>query len=251
MNRIQAFLIHLGISLTIFGVLAYAVIAIWYPDFFFYTDGGWQGLRLLLGVDLVLGPLLTLIVYRAGKPGLRFDLAVIGAIQTACLAVGVWIVHGERPLAIAYVDGSFYSITAQSFRELDLPVPDLSRIPGKYPKWVKVAMPDDPEEQSVIREQMLRGGRMLATLSERYEPFDPSNDLDRTEARPLEEITDRDRDAQALRDFGDASVSNYEFFLFGARYAYAYLGFDTESNRFAGYLSTPAPGRAELPPRSR
>src|SRR5215470_6530302 len=111
MNRIQAFLIHLGISLTIFGVLAYIVFAVWYPDFFFYTDGGWQGLRLLLGVDLVLGPLLTLIVYRAGKPGLRFDLTAIGTFQAACLAVGVWIVHGERPLAIVYVDGSFYTIT--------------------------------------------------------------------------------------------------------------------------------------------
>jgi len=240
MNRAQAFLIHLGISLTIFGVLAYIVVAVWYPDFFFYTDGGWQGLRLLLGVDLVLGPLLTLIVFRAGKPGLRFDLTVIGAVQAACLAVGVWIVHGERPLAVVYVDGSFYSITAQSFRELDLPVPDLSRIPGKFPKWVKVAMPNDPEEQSQIRERMWRGGRMLATLSDRYEPFDPNTDLDRTEARPLEEITDQDRDAHALREFRNASAGNYEFFLFGARYAYAYLGFDTDSHQFVGYLKTPA-----------
>src|SRR4029078_5802907 len=138
MNRLQGFLIHLGISLSIFGVLAYLVVEVWYPDFFFHTDGGWQGLRLLLGVDLVLGPMLALIVYRAGKPGMRFDLTVIGVVQFVCLAAGVWIVHGERPLAIAYSDGSFYSVTGQSFKELDVPVPDLDGFPGDYPKWVTV-----------------------------------------------------------------------------------------------------------------
>ena len=172
MNRFHAFLIHLGISLSIFGVLAYLVVKVWYPDFFFQTDGGWQGLRLLLGVDLVLGPLLTLIVYRAGKPGLRFDLTVIGVVQFVCLAAGVWIVRGERPLAIVYIDGSFYSVTAQSFREIDVPVPNLDALPGRYPKWVSVKLPEDATEQSTVRGEMLGAGRMLSTVSERYVPFE-------------------------------------------------------------------------------
>ena len=83
MNRVQAFFVHIGISLAVFGVLAYLVATVWYPDFFFATEGGWQGLRLLLGVDLVLGAMLMLIVYRARKPGLRFDLTAIGLIQAA------------------------------------------------------------------------------------------------------------------------------------------------------------------------
>ena len=45
---------------------------------------------------------------------------MIGVVQVVCLAAGVWIVHGERPLAIVYVDGSFYSVTAQSFKEIDV-----------------------------------------------------------------------------------------------------------------------------------
>src|ERR1700741_1219082 len=113
MSRYKVFLVHLGISLPIFGLLAYLVVKVWYPDFFFYTDGGWQGLRLLLGVDLVLGPLLTLIVYRAGKPGLRFDLSMIGLVRATCLLIGVWIVRDQRPLAIVYVDGAFYTVCAQ------------------------------------------------------------------------------------------------------------------------------------------
>ena len=243
MSRYRAFLIHLGISLTLFGLLAWLVVEVWYPDFFFYTDGGWQGLRLLLGVDLVLGPLLTVIVYKAGKPGLRFDLSMIGLVQTACLAIGVWIVRDQRPLAIAYVDGSFYSVCAQSFREFDAPVPDLSAFPGSYPKWVTVTLPDDLDEQGAIRSEMLRTGRMLATLADRYTPFKAS-DVDPNEASPPTEIVDRDRFTNAVPRWSEmhgGHIEDYRFFRFGARYVAEYLGFDGASGRFLGPLATPSP----------
>ena len=244
MNRVQAFVFHLGISLTVFGVLAYLVAKVWYPDFFFTTDGGWQGLRLLMGVGLVLGPLLTLIVYRAGKPGLRFDLTAIGLIQATSLAVGIWIVYGERPLAIVYVDGSFYSVTAQSFKEVNVPVPNLDALPGPYPKWVSVKLPVDYGEQSAVRGEMFRSGRMLSTLSERYAPFSVE-DIDAKEARPLEEIVNRDRNSKALRrwvaDHG-GTTGDYRFFQFGARYALGYLGFDAKIDRLVGFLDIPLAG---------
>ena len=243
MTRVQAFLIHLGISLSIFGVLAYLVVEVWYPDFFFRTDGGWQGLRLLLGVDLVLGPMLTLIVYRAGKPGLKFDLTVIGVVQVTCLAAGIWIVHGQRPLAIVYSDGSFYSVTGESFKEVDVPVPDLDAMPGPYPKWIEVKLPKDYEKQSTIRGKMLSSGRMLSTLSDYYAPFS-IKDLDEREARSPKELEDRDRDSHALQPWlakHGGKIDDYRFYLFGARYVYSYLGFDKKSGRFSGYLSVPAP----------
>jgi hypothetical protein len=243
LSRHRAFLIHLGISLTIFGVLSHLVVNVWYPGFFFQTDGGWQGLRLLLGVDLVLGPILTLIVYRAGKPGLRFDLTVIGIVQLTCLAAGVWIVHGERPLAIVYIDGSFYSVTAQSFKEVNAPIPNLDELPGRYPKWISVKLPTDPEAQSVVRGEMFRSGRMLSTLAERYAPFEHA-DLDSREARSLSEVKDQDRDAMALQSWTathGGKLEDYEFYLYGARYAYAYLGFNKATRQFVGFLNTPAP----------
>lgn len=243
MTKLRAFLIHLGISLFVFGVLAYLVVNVWYPDFFFVTDGGWQGLRLLLGVDLVVGPLLTLIVYRAGKPGLKFDLTVIGVLQFACLAAGVWIVHGERPLAIVYIDGSFYSVTAQSFREVSASVPDLDALPGRYPKWVSVKLPSSPEDQSLIRGEMFRSGRMLSTLSDRYVSFEHT-DVDAQEARKLTEVKDQDRDSMALKDWTaryGGNLDDYNFYLYGARYTYAYLGFSKATGEFVGFLNTPAP----------
>jgi len=243
MTKLRAFLIHLGISLTVFGALAYLVVEVWYPDFFFETDGGWQGLRLLLGVDLVLGPLMTLIVYRTGKPGLAFDLTMIGIVQVVSLAAGVWIVFGQRPLAIVYVDGSFFSVTTQSFKEVGVPVPDLDALPGPYPKWISVKLPKELDAQSTIRRDMLMSGRMLSTRSENYAPFD-LKDLDEKEARQAQEIEDRDRDSHALQPWlaeHGGEIGDYRFYPFGARYAYSYLGFDSKRERLVGLLRAPAP----------
>ncbi len=83
MYRVRAFLIHFGISFAIFLALAYVLLFIWFPDFFYESDGGWEGMRIVIGVDLVMGPLLTFSVYKPGKPGLKFDLTVIGLVQAA------------------------------------------------------------------------------------------------------------------------------------------------------------------------
>ncbi|MEJ2399037.1 MAG: hypothetical protein P8Z67_12590, partial [Gammaproteobacteria bacterium] len=99
MTKLKAFASHLGISFLIFLIILYFIIFKWYPFPFFSTDGGWQGIRIIIGVDLVLGPLLTLIVFKPGKPGLKFDLSVIAIMQAGALAWGIWTVHHQRPIA--------------------------------------------------------------------------------------------------------------------------------------------------------
>ena len=56
----KAFLIHFGISLIVFIVLAAIMRLVWYPGDLFWMDGGWQGMQLIAPIDLVLGPALTL-----------------------------------------------------------------------------------------------------------------------------------------------------------------------------------------------
>ena len=106
MNRFSAFAIHLAISFVIFLVLAYLVVFEWYPGILFDTDGGWRGMRIIIGVDLVLGPALTLVAYKHGKPGLKFDLVCIALLQTVCLTAGTYVVWSERPLAALPEPGS-------------------------------------------------------------------------------------------------------------------------------------------------
>jgi hypothetical protein len=76
-SRYEACFYHFLISLLVFAGLAYLILYQWYPGFFYAIDGGWEGMRIIVGVDLILGPILTLVVFKAGKPGLRFDLTMV------------------------------------------------------------------------------------------------------------------------------------------------------------------------------
>ena len=99
-GKIRAFFIHLGLSASVVGLLALLMLTMWYPEPWFSHDGGWHVFRLILLVDVVLGPTMTLVVFRRGKPELRRDLSIVAAIQIAALAYGAVLMFLYRPAFI-------------------------------------------------------------------------------------------------------------------------------------------------------
>src|SRR5258708_3551429 len=71
MSRWQAAGIHLGISALIAAVVLVVLYLVWYPSPYFTAMGGDQFALLVVGVDVVIGPLITLIIYRANKEAAR------------------------------------------------------------------------------------------------------------------------------------------------------------------------------------
>lgn len=115
LNRFQAAAIHFGISFAIFIGLVVMVFTYWYPGILNQVDQGWhQALMLIAGVDLVLGPLLTLLVFNPTKKSLKFDLSVIAICQLAALVAGLYTVHTTRPLAlyVAFTPAGFETLYA-------------------------------------------------------------------------------------------------------------------------------------------
>jgi hypothetical protein len=113
-NRYQAFAVHMAISLVIFFILLVCITQYWYPGILFDTGNGWKAIGIIIGIDLILGPLLTLIVFNHNKSSLKFDLWVISLLQTAALIYGTWIVHQTRPIALAFIHSSFSTLYANS-----------------------------------------------------------------------------------------------------------------------------------------
>lgn len=241
MSRYKAFAIHFGISFVVFVLLTALLAMVWFPDFLFSTDGGWEGVRIIVFVDLVLGPLLTLIVFKSGKPGLGFDLACIGVLQAACLAAGVYVVQDERPIAVVYVDGGFYSMSRDDYVEVGASPP--ARGPFESPVWYIVDVPQDPHAQAKLRGEMLRAGRPLSTRSDLYRPFDASV-LPIEDAAPMHDLEDLDRETGSLASWQSehpGNLDDYLFYAYGARYKYVYLGFERATRRFVGVLDVNAP----------
>lgn len=67
MTKITATTNHLLLSVVIFSLLFGILIFFWYPSPYFSASGGWEGLKIAAAVDLVLGPILTLIVFNTKK----------------------------------------------------------------------------------------------------------------------------------------------------------------------------------------
>ena len=107
LTRWKAFGLHLAISAFIAATVIALVVMLWYPRPYFVAMGGETLLRLLIGVDVVVGPLITLIIFDTKKPRLKYDLATIAVLQVAALAYGSYVMFQARPVYTVFVGESF------------------------------------------------------------------------------------------------------------------------------------------------
>lgn len=149
LNRWQAFGIHLAISIAIFLILLAIIIFYWYPGIFI-NAGGWQGIKIVAGIDIILGPMLTLIVFNPIKKELSRDLTIIAVLQFSSLSVGTWLISQERPLLQVMAEKSMYIITHADLKLFDIDPAFADKIPGPYPKAVFLELPEDSAQISKL-----------------------------------------------------------------------------------------------------
>lgn len=174
-NRFTAFGIHLLISAAIFAAILGLFYFVWFPGAFLKV-GGMEGLTLMAWVDLVLGPLLTLIVFNRAKKSLKIDLAVIAAFQIACLAVGLWVVEKQRPLAQIVVNDTVYVFTKEDLKLRDISLEKIDSMPGSYPKPIFVDLPIDQTARKVTLATSLLNGAM-ETRENLYLPLNEAQEV--------------------------------------------------------------------------
>lgn len=109
-NRIKAFLIHLFFSLTIVISCIGIISNYYYPSFFYSLCSINEFIEIMLPAYIVLGPALTFIIYKKGKPGLFFDLIVILFLQAGVLLYGSYQLLENRPAYLLFYDDTFYIV---------------------------------------------------------------------------------------------------------------------------------------------
>ena len=136
--KLKAASIHLLLSLIVFAVFLYFILYEWYPEPFFTAQGGWQGIRIMAIVDLVLGPALTLIVYNHLKQRklIIFDLSIIVFIQITALGLGGYTVYTQRPIALVYWATAFYTVTEEDYFAQGIESPDFSQYSDHIPPLI-------------------------------------------------------------------------------------------------------------------
>ncbi|NOZ51665.1 MAG: hypothetical protein GXP08_00760 [Gammaproteobacteria bacterium] len=171
----QAFFIHLGISLGIFLVLLYFILVYWYPHPLFTTDGGWQGIRLIAFVDIILGPLLTLVVYKKAKPRLVLDLTIIAVIQLSALVSGTWVVYSEHPTLVVFIEDHFKPITAYQVNEAGVTADAVKQLSKHHPPIAFLDLPNEADAMQALLKKLIAEQRPLSLVGELYRPLTESN----------------------------------------------------------------------------
>lgn len=126
MNWKEKFLaagIHLGLSAFIAALAAVLVFVVWYPYPYREISGGRELFLLVVGVDVVLGPLITLVIFNRKKPRaeLARDLALVVLIQLSALSYGLWTVFIARPVHLVFEIDRFRVVHAVDIDEALLP----------------------------------------------------------------------------------------------------------------------------------
>ena len=170
---------HFVLSLIVVGSVVGFTIFYMYPDPYFKIEGGVGLLTIMLCVDLVLGPFLTLIVYKPKKKSLLFDLSIIVAVQLAALIYGSYVLVDSRPAFLVYSKDRYVVVSASDIKKEQV---DEQWLPLGFsgPKLVAAWIKDEKESDKVLF-QVMEGGKDVEFRPKYYEPY----------TNFTEEVTDR------------------------------------------------------------
>jgi hypothetical protein len=234
-------------------VICFAVVLsqLWYPGTLFWADGGAKILVLVTAIDVVLGPLLTFVVYDRHKRSLRNDLIVVIAIQLGALVYGVGTAYTHRPYAIVYSEGQFFAVSAAQIAEGDRASP-VETAPGisqsdanpmtyeSIPLYV-AGIPKDVEEARRMRESILKGATPYFARRALFEPVSGTNAMAKLANREkLEDLEKQNpnfkRDYHRILQKHQIDAQNTTVFTVVCQYSVTILVLDAKNNRVVGML---------------
>lgn len=193
-SRLVAAGIHFGISLGLATLAAALVFSVWYPYPYREISGGRSLFFLVVAVDVVMGPLLTLVIFNRSKPisELRRDLAIIGVLQLAALGYGLWTVALARPVHLVFEMDRFRVVHA-----IDVEPEFLSRAPAQWqqlpltgPTLLSVRDFKNSDERFELTMAVLDGMSIGAQPS-MWQDYEKAKPQILARARPLDDLKKR------------------------------------------------------------
>ena len=189
MNRWKAASIHLSISFVLATTIGALLYFLWFPSPYFIAAGASKLIILLMGVDIGIGPLLTLIVVspRKTRKLLRLDLSVIAVLQTIAFAYGVHVIAAARPVFVVAAVDRLELVSADELANTDLA--QGSQVTFRTRSWTgPVLVGVQPGGKDFNALKILESGKDLVQLPKYYLPYDQVADKLMHRAKPLSQI---------------------------------------------------------------
>lgn len=158
-QRARASALHFCACLLIAVCITLPLVFWLYPAPFFQASGGMNLLGIILVIDVVIGPVLTFLVFDREKKSLRKDLWVIAGLQIAALLYGLYVTAMSRPVFMTYVVDRYEMVSAADVDDLEFQKApkSLKRPRWGHPEIAYAEQPVDQQERSTIMFSALNG----------------------------------------------------------------------------------------------
>jgi len=159
MTRFRASILHFLISFSVGAFLLVLCWFVWYPAPMLTAIGGLEIFILMVTIDVILGPLLTLVIFNPHKKRrlILLDLTVIGVLQISAMCYGVNAILEARPAYVAALGDRFQVVQNNEITDENLNKAK-TKVPFWGPTWVGTKSPDTASEKSQVEAVTSVGG---------------------------------------------------------------------------------------------
>jgi hypothetical protein len=193
--RLKAFGLHLLASGSVLTLILGSLYLGW------YRWPGWrltdvtQVVTLLIVVDLVLGPLMTLVVAGSKKSRrvLSRDIGVIIAVQLCALIYGSTALWSGRPLYYAFSENVLQLVQAYDINSDEAALgrrqnPELAPHLYSLPRWIWAPLPQDIDESKKIIIATITGGDDVISMPRYFKPWDKGLPALRAQLKKVDDV---------------------------------------------------------------
>ncbi|WP_019867306.1 hypothetical protein [Methylovulum miyakonense] len=241
--RLKVASIHFCVSLGFFLGIFYLLRNFWFPEPYFENSGGWQGIKIVASIDVVLGPLLTLIVSSPKKSmrELIGDIGIIAALQIIALLWGIYTLHNQRPVAVVFWEDSFLTVPAQALSDQNYGLDDLSAISHTWPPLIYAEKSYKPADLKKMLELIIKDKIPPHHQTWLYRPLKEHFSEIKSKQLNIDEIIAKHQDVKnqlspILQKHHINDIHDVLYFLLQSKYSNSVLIFDQQA-RYLGYIN--------------
>ncbi len=241
--RVKAFGVHFSISVFFITLFLLAVFYIWYPYPFNEFYSTWDVIKIVAGVDVILGPLLTFVVFNKLKNpvALKRDLSIIVFVQVVALAWGVHITYSARPALLVFSNSAFFVFSKNEIDVSKLKYKELEPLFYESLQIAYLKPPENAEEyQRIVMDIAQNGSPDIIYRSNRYLPVSDYWEKIYRFSLKMGEITKVQGGGKAVNDFLEnnrGQFKDYAFYRVRSGRATSILAINKDTDEIVGLVN--------------
>jgi hypothetical protein len=193
--RLKAFSLHLLTSAAVLALILGSLYFGWYRWPGWYLTDVTRVIIVMVCVDVVLGPTLTLIIANKNKPRreLARDIGIIALVQVCALAYGSVSLWNGRPMYYAFSESILQLVQAYDIDESEAKLgreqnPALAPHWYNLPRWIWAPLPNDTEARQKIVGAAISGGDDVISMPRYFKPWQEGLPSLRSQLKKVDDV---------------------------------------------------------------